>query len=58
VVVALLSAFDGPAAMVARWSLEHGLVGALGQNGFELLGLAAFTVMAAVLYRVSRRQLQ
>jgi OPT family oligopeptide transporter len=55
VVVALLSAFDGPAAVVAKWSLEHGLVGALGQNGFELLGLAAFAVMAAVLYRVSRR---
>ena len=55
VVVALLSAFDGPAAQVAKLSVEHALVGALGQNGFELLGLAAFVVMAAALYRVSRR---
>ena len=55
VLVAILSANDGLAAAIAKLSVEHNLVGALGQGGFELLGVIAFAIMGTVLYRVSRR---
>jgi OPT family oligopeptide transporter len=57
VVVALLSAHDGMAAALAKLSVEHNLVGAIGQSGYELLGVIAFVVMGTMLYRVSRRQI-
>jgi OPT family oligopeptide transporter len=57
VVVAIFSAFDSTAAALGKLSLEHGLVGALGQGGFEVLGVIAFAVMAAVLFRVSQKKI-
>jgi OPT family oligopeptide transporter len=57
VLVAILSANDGVAASIAKLSVEHNLVSAIGQSGFELLGLLAFAIMATVLYRVSRRSI-
>jgi len=55
VLVAVLSAFDAPAKLMAKVSLEHSLVGALGPGGYQILGLAFFTTMAGILWRVARR---
>jgi OPT family oligopeptide transporter len=57
VLVAILSANDGIAAWIGKFSVEHNLVQAIGQSGYELLGVIAFAIMATVLYRVSRRKL-
>jgi hypothetical protein len=56
VVVALLSAKDSWAHAIGRLSLEHNLVGRLGQGGYEILGLACFLVMGATLLRVAQRK--
>ncbi len=56
VVVALLSANDGVAAAIGKLSVEHNLVRALGDGGYQFLGLIGFAVMATVLYRVSQRR--
>jgi OPT family oligopeptide transporter len=37
-------------------NLEHSLLGALGPNGYNLLGVAFFVVMGAVLYRIATRE--
>jgi hypothetical protein len=55
VLVALLSAFDGVAAFIGKLSAEHALVRALGQKGFELVGVVFFVIMGTVLYRIARR---
>jgi OPT family oligopeptide transporter len=55
VAVALLTVKDSWAAAVARLSFEHGLTGALGEGGYQILGLACFLVMGAALLRVARR---
>jgi putative OPT family oligopeptide transporter len=55
VAVAFLSVNDGVATSMARLSLEHGLIGSLGQGGYDLLGVFAFAIMCLVLYRISRR---
>jgi putative OPT family oligopeptide transporter len=54
VAVALLTVDDGWARAVGRLSLEHNLSGKLGPGGYELLGLACFLAMAAILWRVGR----
>jgi putative OPT family oligopeptide transporter len=55
VVVAIFSAFDSTAAGLAKLSIEHGVTSALGAGGYQLLGVIAFAIMGAVLFRVSRR---
>ena len=55
VLVAILSANDKVAAWIGKFSVEHNLVGSIGQRGYELFGVIAFAVMATVLYRVSRK---
>jgi putative OPT family oligopeptide transporter len=55
VLVALFSAKDSWARGLASLSLEHGLTSALGEGGYQLLGLACFAVMGATLFRVARR---
>jgi OPT family oligopeptide transporter len=57
VLVAILSANDGLAAAIAKLSVEHNLVSAIGHTGYELLGVIAFAIMGTVLYRVSRRSI-
>ena len=56
VAVALLTVDDRWAAVIGRLSLEHALTGKLGAGGYEILGLASFLAMAAVLWRVARSQ--
>ncbi len=55
VVVAVLSAFDRPAAALEWVSLEPWLVRHLGTGAYQLLGLAMFVTMAGILFRVARR---
>jgi OPT family oligopeptide transporter len=56
VLVAMFGAFDGIANKIAKLSVEHNLVAAIGQSGYELLGVIAFAIMAGVLYRTSQRR--
>jgi OPT family oligopeptide transporter len=56
VAVAILGAKQSWATAVERLSIEHKLVGALGFGAYELLGLACYAVMAAVLLRVALRR--
>ncbi len=56
VVIAMLSAFDGPARALAKIALEHPLTHALGAGGYQILGLLLFAVMAGILWRVARQK--
>jgi uncharacterized oligopeptide transporter (OPT) family protein len=58
VLVAMLSANESVKKVIDGLSLEKPLEHALGAGGFQLLGLGAFIVMCAVLYRVARRPQQ
>ena len=51
----LLTVDDRVARAVDRLSVEHALTGKLGPGGYQVLGLACFLVMAAVLWRVARK---
>ena len=55
VIVALLSVNDGIAQTIGKWSAEHGIKGALGGGGYDLLGVLFFAVMGYALYRVARK---
>jgi OPT family oligopeptide transporter len=55
VLVAFLSASDTTASFLGKLSAEHGLVGALGGGGYQILGVIFFAIMGAVLYKVARR---
>jgi uncharacterized oligopeptide transporter (OPT) family protein len=57
VVVAILSASDRSAAVLARLSLEEPLRHALGPNGYDLVGVVGFALMGTALYFVARRRL-
>jgi hypothetical protein len=54
VAVALLTVTDRGARVVARLSVEQGLLGKLGAGGYQLLGLGCFAAMAITLARVAR----
>ena len=56
VVIAMLSAFDGPAKALATIALEHPLTNILGDGGYQILGLFFFAAMAGILWRVARQK--
>ncbi len=56
VVVALLQAFDGPAAAVNSLSLEHSLTATLGHSIYDLLGVICFATLAFFLVRAARKK--
>ena len=56
VVVAMLSAFDGPAKALAKIALENPLTNVLGAGGYQLLGLVFFATMSGILWRVARQK--
>lgn len=56
VIVALLQASDGTAAAVEKFNLEHSIVGAIGSEGYKLLGVACFALLAFVLVRTARKK--
>jgi OPT family oligopeptide transporter len=53
VAVAMLTVDDGVAKAIGWLSVEHRLSGMLGPKGYEVLGLACFLAMAAILWRVA-----
>ncbi len=53
VIVALLSVNDGIFNFLAGLSAEHGLTAALGDGGFQLLGVIFFAAMGLILYRIA-----
>jgi OPT family oligopeptide transporter len=55
VAVALLTVTDRGARLVERLSLRGALARGLGAGGYQVLGLALFGAMAALLWRVARR---
>jgi len=57
VAVALLSVSETVEASMAKLDLSGPIIRALGRGGYELLGVAAFTLMGVVLYRVARKPL-
>ncbi|MBL8952711.1 MAG: OPT/YSL family transporter [Myxococcaceae bacterium] len=56
VVVAIASAKDSWAAGLANLAAEHALVSSLGAGGYDVLGVACFAAMAAVLFKISRKK--
>ncbi len=52
VLVAFLSAAETTNAGLQKVNAEHGLVGAIGTNGYKWLGVAFFALMAYTLYRI------
>jgi putative OPT family oligopeptide transporter len=53
VIVAFLSAFENTNAGLQKVSVEHSLVGGLGEQGYKWLGVAFFALMAFILYRIA-----
>lgn len=56
VVVAFLQAFPSTEQGLQRISMEEGLISALGQGGFYLLGVAFFVAMCILLLLTARKQ--
>ncbi|HEX5654371.1 MAG TPA: OPT/YSL family transporter [Chitinophagaceae bacterium] len=52
VIVAFLSAGDRTSAALAKVNIEHSLVGSLGTQGYNWLGVAFFALMGFILYRI------
>jgi hypothetical protein len=50
----LMAVSDRVATAIGTLSIEHALAGKLGPGGYQLLGLACFTVMALTLFNVAR----
>jgi OPT family oligopeptide transporter len=55
VIVAGLSAFEAPKALLGKLSFETGLRGAIGDGVYDLLGVACFAAMAGTLFVIARR---
>ncbi len=53
VIVAFLFASDKVSAALANVNTEHGLTSWLGTEGYKWLGVAFFTFMGIVLYRIA-----
>jgi OPT family oligopeptide transporter len=56
VIVAFLSVNEGISAGLKKINLEHALSESLGQNGYYLLGTAAFLAMAYTLLRIGLKK--
>jgi OPT family oligopeptide transporter len=55
VIVAFLSANETIAAKLNLLNMEHAITGALGEQGYYLLGTLLFFVMAFILYRIAAK---
>lgn len=53
VVIAFVSGSAGGQSFLDSINMEHGITGALGENGYFLLGVAFFVAMSIILYRVA-----
>jgi len=54
VIVAFLSAFENTNRGLQKVNAEHGLVSAIGEQGYKWLGVAFFALMAFTLYRIAK----
>ncbi|MBI3195596.1 MAG: hypothetical protein HYZ34_14185, partial [Ignavibacteriae bacterium] len=55
VVVALLSVNEGIFDFLRRLSADHGLTEALGNGGFQIIGVLFFALMGGALYKVAKK---
>lgn len=53
VIYAFLMAFETTSVPVGKLDMEHGLVSALGDGGYQLLGFFLFMLMGFILYRIA-----
>jgi putative OPT family oligopeptide transporter len=53
VIVAFLMGSDTTASALGKVNLEHGIAGALGTGGYQILGAICFAVMGIILYRIA-----
>jgi uncharacterized oligopeptide transporter (OPT) family protein len=58
VAVALLTVKDSWAQAIGKLSVEHPLTGAIGEGGYQLLGVICFAIMGVTLLRVARQKPQ
>jgi OPT family oligopeptide transporter len=56
VIVAILSAIEGVNSKLGKVNAEHRLTESLGGEGYKWLGVAFFTLMGIVLYRIAIRK--
>lgn len=56
VVIAFITGTSGGEQLLQSISMEHGLVGALSENGYFLLGTLFFALMGFILYRVAMKK--
>lgn len=56
VIVALFQASDGTAAALGKINMEHSISGAIGENGYQILGVLCFALLAFFLIRASRKK--
>ncbi len=55
VIVALLTVDESIANSIAAFSAEHGITNAIGEHGYNLLGVIFFAFMAWILYRIGSK---
>ena len=56
VIVALFQASDGTAAALQKVNMEHAIVDKIGQNGYNLLAIVGFGLLAFFLVRAARKK--
>ncbi|MBN8676849.1 MAG: oligopeptide transporter, OPT family [Chitinophagales bacterium] len=56
VIVALFQASDGTAAALEKMNMEHGITGVIGANGYNILGVLCFALLAFFLINASRKK--
>ncbi|MET0243793.1 MAG: OPT/YSL family transporter [Flavitalea sp.] len=56
VLIAFLSGTSGGERFLSSINMEHGLVGALGENGYYILGVLFFAGMCAILYKIAMQK--
>ncbi|MBL7807179.1 MAG: oligopeptide transporter, OPT family [Saprospiraceae bacterium] len=56
VIVALFQASDGTAAALEKMNLEHSISGVVGANGYNILGVICFAMLAFFLINASRKK--
>lgn len=56
VIVALFQASDDTAAALGKINMEHSISGAIGENGYQILGVLCFALLAFFLIRAARKK--
>jgi hypothetical protein len=56
VIVALFQASDGTAAALGKLNMEPGIVARIGHEGYNILGVVGFALLAFFLIRAARQK--